>query len=102
MRVSLLSSAYSTLGANGSTMPIKKVEQAALFRQSRSGVLPAFWADRGGNEYCPTVSTVWDSAIAGLALSSDDVFVSDQVSSWFEVRGPTATPFPWASSAAFE
>src|SRR5712692_233965 len=100
-RVSLLSSAYSWLGAKGSAKPSKKVEQAFMFRQSASGSSPTFCSDLGGTTYWPTVSVEWERLMAG-ALSSDEVLVSDHTRSWFEVRGPTCDPLPWASSAAFE
>src|SRR5438874_12782475 len=102
MRVSLLSSAYSWLGANGSAKPLRKVPQALLFRQSARGVAPTFCSERAGTTQKPTVSTLWASVIDGFLLPSELVFVSDHTSSWCELLGPTATPLPCASSAALE
>src|SRR5260221_1871474 len=55
MRVSLLSSAYSCSGANGSGAPnTKLVAHDFLFKQSMSGVSPAFCSERAGTTYRPT------------------------------------------------
>src|SRR5258708_30542892 len=45
---------------------------------------------------------LWLKLTEGVAELRLEVLVSDQTRSWFDCRGPTATPLPWASSAAFE
>src|SRR2546428_10560344 len=100
-RVSLLSSAYSWLGAKGSAKPSRKVEQAFMLRQSASGSSPTFCCDLGGTTYWAPVSVRGGRLIAG-ARSGADGLVSDHSRSWFEVRGPACDPLPWASSAGVE
>ena len=77
------------------------VEHERLFKQSISGVLPTFCSDLAGTTYRPTESVLWLRLRSGVDASVE-VWVRVQTRSWVERRGPTATPLPWASSAAFE
>src|SRR5919202_5173314 len=57
----------------------------------------------GGTPYCPTVRIRLLMPTAGVAVFSDDVFVSVHTMSWLEVRLPAAPETgSCASSAAFE
>src|SRR5579864_4191980 len=101
IRVSLLSSLYSD-SLNLSGWPFSVLAQGVKLRQSTSGVEPTSWTDPDGTAYWPTPRTTCESVACGLLPCSESVLVSDHTSSWFDWRGPTPAPFPWASSAAFE
>src|SRR5256885_7181293 len=93
MRESRLSSGRS-LSLYLSGVPSVAFAHAVMFRQSASGVGPAFWLAGIGTPYVPTVDPTTRSATAG-ADARLPVLVSDQVSRVSEV------PVPFASSAAF-
>src|SRR5690349_7863452 len=80
----------------------KGVGSVRSFRQSASGVDPAFWLARAGTPYSPTFSTLLCSCRSGSAESSEDVLVSDHTTSSSDVRGPVQPVGHVASSVAFE
>src|SRR5512133_2993477 len=75
------------------------VGSVGSFRQSASGVEPAFGLERAGTPYWPTFRTLLARCTSGLAESSEDVLVSDQTISSSDVRGPLQPVGHVASSA---
>src|SRR4051812_39908675 len=83
MRESLLSSA--AIGLSRLELAPTEAKQSARATQSRSGVLPGFCTDLGGTPYVVTSTSLTFRTGAGEALSIDEVLVTDQTASSFEV-----------------
>src|SRR5512146_658378 len=78
-----------------SGVPSAILAHAVRLRQSASGTEPAFWSAGSGTAYLPTVElTACRFRFGSPTLSSEPVFVSDQVRSSVEL------PLPFASAAA--
>src|SRR4051794_36049940 len=83
MRESLLS--IAAIGLSRLELAPTDAKQSVRATQSRSGVLPGFCTDRGGTPYVVTSTSLTLSTGAGEAVSIDDVLVTDQTASSFEV-----------------
>src|SRR3981081_2197000 len=90
MRLSLLSSGPSTSPRDGPT-PARHCTRM----QSRRGTGPTFCSEGGGTPYTSELSVLLSRARAGLAASSDAVFVRRHTAMLFDI--PAAFIVSWTA-----